>query len=131
MTKQDLEAALDIKRKLTRFENRLADLEATGGIQTSIHQTGGRGGHKGNAAAIAGELADEITNLRRQLEIEQTIIRRALEKLGLDETEKKLMMLRYVDCRPWQEVAEKMAYSKIAVMKKHAVIMKRILEGWK
>lgn len=126
MTKQDLKAALDIKKDIRRLEARLSDLEATGGVRTSLQPAGGRGGPQSNAAIIAGELAEEIAALRRQLEIEQTIVRRALEKVELDKTERKLMMLRYVDCREWKEVVERMAYSKTAVMKKHAAILERM-----
>ena len=126
MTKEQLSTALDIKRKLSRFEDRLSDLRAAGGVRTSLQAAGGRGGGNGNAAELAGELAEEIAGLRKDLEIEQKIIRRELEKLELDGLEKQLMRLRYVDCREWTEVAAKMAYSKITVLKKHADIIKRM-----
>lgn len=128
MTKQELNAAIEIKRKLTRFEARLSDLEATGGIRTSLGHIGG-GGPKCSDAELAVELADEITKLKRDLQVEQEIIRRALDKLDLDETERKLMHLRYVNCKEWKEVAARMAYSKIAMMKKHAAILERFVEG--
>lgn len=126
MTKQDLTAAIEIQKKLTRFENRLFDLEATGGIRTSLQSAGGRSGAHGNAAVIAGELASEVSQLRKQLEIEQTILRRALDKTELDETERKLMLLRYVECRGWKEVAARMAYSIPQTYRLHAAILERM-----
>lgn len=124
MTKQDLTAAIAIKRKLTRFEARLSDLEATGGIRTSLGHIGGCG-QKGSAADLAVELADEITKLQRDLEVEQEIIRRALEKMELDETERKLMIYRYVDCREWKEVSERIAYSIQQTFRMHAAIIEK------
>lgn len=124
MTRQELDAALNVKRKLTRFETRLSDLEATGGIRTSLGHIGG-GGPKGSAAVLASELADEIAKLRKRLEVEQEIIRRAMEKIDLDETERKLMYLRYVDCREWKEVSERMAYSMQQTFRLHAAIIEK------
>ena len=125
LNKQDLNTAIAIKRKLTRFETHLSDLKATGCVRTSLQTTGGRGGSHGSAAELVGEMSDEIAELRHQLEVEQTILRRALEKLELDETEKKLMLLRYVDCMEWKNVAARMAYSIQQIYRIHANIIEK------
>lgn len=126
MTKQELTAALDIKKDLRRLEARLSDLEATGGVRTSLQPAGGRGGPQSTAAIIAGELTDEITALRKQLEKKQNYLEVALDQIEMDKTERKLMTLRYVDCKEWKEVALRMAYSRDMIMKKHAAILERM-----
>lgn len=126
MKKSDLTAALNIKKELDRIEARLSDLKATGGVGSSLQSSGGRGGNQDNAVVIAGELADEAAALRGHLESARSNVRRLLDKIKLDGTERKLMMLRYVECWEWTDVVARMAYSKSSVMKKHADILKRM-----
>lgn len=111
MTKEELKAALVICRRLTRLQSRLNDIEATGGIRTSMQSSGGKGGKRSDASMLAAELTGQITELRKKLEIEQAIIRRALEKVEFDELERRLMVMRYVDCRPWRYIQIVLGYA--------------------
>lgn len=129
MTKEELGAALDIKKKLTRLENRLADLEATGGVRTSLQSGGGGGGKSGDAAVIAAELSNEIAELRKKLEIEQEIVRRALDKVAFDDMERKIMMLRYVYCKPWGYIKKVLGYADRQTYRIHSEAKKMAVDG--
>lgn len=125
MTKEDLTAALNIRKDLSRLEDRLSDLEVSGGLGSSFRFTG-QGGQRDPAAVIAGDLAGEIDALREKLKQQQEKIVLLLDEMELDETEKKLMIYRYVKGWEWKDVAIITAYSLPTVMKKHAAIIKRI-----
>lgn len=129
MTKSELKAALKIKEKLTRLENRLADIEATGGIRTSLQSTGGRGGSHKDTAIVARELAEEIEELRKKFEVEKEIIRRALEKAGLDEDEMKLMITRYVKCLMWKYVRALVGYAQRQPYRIHKDALKKVVDN--
>lgn len=126
MTKQDLTAALDIKKDLDRIETRLSEIKVTGGVRSSLRSYRGSGGYQDNAVVIAGELAEEAAELRGRLEQAQNNVRHLLDKMKLNVMERRLMILRYVECWGWQDVAARMAYSRASVMNKHAEILKRI-----
>lgn len=126
MSREDLNAAIDIKKDLARIEARISDINATGGVSSSLQSSWERGGHQDNAVVIYGELAEEAAELRGQLEEAKNKVRRLLDKMKLDGTERRLMLLRYVECWEWKDVAARMAYSRSSVMNKHAEILKRI-----
>lgn len=129
MTKKDLTAALEIKKNLSRLETRLSDLEATGGVRTSLQPAGGRGGPQSNAVIIAGELAEEIAALRRQLEKQQNYIEVSLNQVEMDKTERKLMMLRYVKGMKWKYISMAIGYAERQTLRIHMKAMGKVLRN--
>lgn len=125
MTKQELEAALVLHRRLTRLENSLADIQATGGIKSSARNGTPTGGRK-DMGQVAAELAEEIAELRKKYEIEQEIIRREMEKAPLEKDEKKIMLLRYVKCLKWAEIYQLLGYSKSRTLFYHAKAIEKV-----
>lgn len=128
MTKSELEAALVLRRRLTRLENSLADIQATGGIKSSARNGTPTGGRK-DMGQVAAELAEEIAELRKKYEIEQEIIRRALEKAGLNEDEMKLMIARYVKCLTWKNVRVLVGYAQRQPYRIHKDALKRVVDN--
>ena len=126
MTKKELEAALVLRRRLTRLENSLADIRATGGIKSSSGNSTRAGAGIG-PGQIAAELEDEIAELRKKYEIEREIIRRSLEKVEFEELERKLMVMRYVDCMPWKNIQIIISYQKTQAYDLHRRALSKIL----
>ena len=108
MTIEELNAALVIKKKINRLKGDLEDKRTSCGKIPEIRVQGKSGT---SAAQLAAELSEEITVLEKKLEIEQEIIRRQLEKVDLDETERKLMVLRYVRCYQWEDIKTVLCYT--------------------
>lgn len=130
MTKEELEAALKIKKKLDRLEAKLADIEATGGIRTSLQSAGGRGGEVKDAAQDAAELREAIAETKRKLEIEQEIIRRAIEKALMTEEEREFMIEHYVNCKVWRRISTTKAKCKTCTYDiRKSAVMKMINFG--
>lgn len=125
MTKQELEAALVLRRRLTRLENSLADIRATGGVKSS-GGSGVRAGGGCDTGQIAVELAEEIAELRKKYEIEREIIRRTLEKAPLEWGERKVLLLRYVECKPWQYVCKEIGYAERQTFRIHAGALEKL-----
>lgn len=111
MDTNELNAALTLKRKIDRLEARLDDLRQTGGVGGTGSNTPVQGGTGMFVGQIATELAQEIWGLQRQFEVEQVIIRRYIEKLDLSDVEQKLMVLRYVECKPWAVIQKCLGYA--------------------
>lgn len=125
MTKQELEAALVLHRRLTRLENSLVDIRATGGVKSSSGN-GTRTGDGKDMGQVAAELAEEIAELRKKYEIEQEIIRREMEKAPLETDERKVLLLRYVKCMKWAEIYQLLGYSKSRTLYYHAKALKKV-----
>lgn len=111
MTHDELNAALDLQRKIARLQARLDGLRQTGGVG----HPGGNTPVQGGAGVFVGqqviELAQEITELQEQLRDEQAIIRRCLQKLDLSDIERKIMILRFAECRLIDSVALSVGYT--------------------
>lgn len=128
LTEQELNAALDLTRKIERLQGRLDDLRETGGVGSpgaSAPVQGGCG--TVSAGQIAAELEIEIADLRKRREIEQIVIQRYIDKSDLEDVERKLMLLRYVDCRPWTPLATSLGYSRSHVLLLHRNAIKKII----
>ena len=125
MTKQELEAALVLRRRLTRLENSLADIQATGGIKSSA-RNGTRTGDRKDMGQVAAELDEEIAELRKEYEIEQEIIRREIKKAPLVKDERRVLLLRYVKCLKWAEIYQLLGYSKSRTLYYHAKAMEKV-----
>ena len=124
MTEEELNAARKIHAKIVRLRDQLGDLRKTGGLRAtgkeiSVQCAGGVG-----VCQICAELEDEITGLEKQWEIERAILRRALEKAPLDETGRKLMLLRYVECKPWREIGLLIGYTERQTYRIHQAAIK-------
>ena len=112
MTLTELYAALDIKREIERKEGALATLRETGGVRAvsfSIPATGGNFNFPGQMAA---DLEKEIENLVSKLNVEKEIIRRGLSKIPLENTESRVMELRYVHCWGIEDIQLRLGYSR-------------------
>ena len=127
MTISELNAALDIQRRINRLQASLDTLHETGGIGSAVSSEPVMGGVSRDTGQIAVEISDELSELKRQLEIEQVVIRRRIEKIELSGTEQKLLLLRYVLCMPWKSVGMSMAYSRSVIFDMHKKIVRRIL----
>lgn len=125
MTRSELGAALVIRSELTRLENSLADIQATGGIKSSA-RNGTRTGGRKDKGQVAAELAEEIAELRKELEIEQEIIRRKMEEAPLEKDERKVLLLRYVKCLKWAEIYQLLGYSKSRTLYYHEKAMEKV-----
>lgn len=108
MTTQELHTALHISTKIRRLEAQQEDIRQSLGKAPEVRVQGGRGV---SVAQIAADLAEEIAELRHELEIEKTIIQRCIDKCGYDNTEHKLMTLHYVKCYPWHMVFKALGYA--------------------
>ena len=108
MTISELNAALDLTRKIERLQERLGDLRQSLGHAPEVRVQSSVGV---STAQIAAEIAEEIGELERKREIERVIIQRYIDKLNLDEARQKIMRLRYVGCRPHAQVAMSVGYS--------------------
>lgn len=129
MTKEELNAALDLQRKIDRLEAQLKDLQETGGmgaVQNSNTPVMGGGG-----SVCPGQLAieneQEIKELKSQQMIERAIIQRFIDKQELDEISYKLLNYRYVDCMKWDDVAIWLGYHKHHLYKLHTGAIKNLL----
>lgn len=119
MTQKELNAVLALQCKIKRLQGRLDDLRQIGGIAAHNVTAAVMGGSGEFAVQIAAELEQEITGLQKQLGIEQVIIGRHIEKLALTEVEHKLMVLRYVEGRPWKVVGATLGYSERRIYQIH------------
>jgi DNA-directed RNA polymerase specialized sigma24 family protein len=128
MTGEELKAALNIKRRLNRLREQLADLEATGGVSCAAPSAPVMGGAAVSPGQIAAELTDEIAELQKQLTVEREIIRRALAKAALDDVERKVMEKRYVECWGWRDIGKLLAYCRSTLMEKHAAAFAKITD---
>lgn len=112
MSECELRAALDLMHRIHRLQEGLEDLRRSGGVRSPRASEPIRGGPGAvPPGQIAAERAEEIAQLEKELEVEREIIRRYIVKQDLDELEQRVMLLRYVDCRPWEQVAQTVSYS--------------------
>lgn len=117
MTKKELHAALDIQAKIQRLREGLSNIEQSLGKSPDVRV---QGGCAVSAGQLAAEKIEEITAAEKQLEIEQVIIQRYLDKSPIDDAERKIMELHYVRCLQWYSadkddkctVAKVTSYSK-------------------
>ena len=130
MTYSELNAALDISRKIDRLEGQLSGLE-DGGIGSPTYGTSVQGGTGAvGIGQIASEVREEIDNLKQQLKIEQEIVRRFIEKQTLEDTERKLLLKRYVECYSWKWVSAHICYSRTHTFRLHeSILLKMGLHG--
>lgn len=108
MTLPELNAALDLTRKIERLQGRLDDLRQSLGHAPEVRVQSSVGV---STAQIAAELAEDIGELERKREIERVIIQRYIDKLDLGDPHSKIIALRYVGCRPHAQVAISVGYS--------------------
>ena len=129
LTEQELNAALNLSRQIERLQNKLDDLMETGGVGSpNISPTPVQGGPgMVSPGQIAAELAEEIQNLTHQWEIEREIIKRSIEKIPLDDIERKVALLRYVECRPWKIIESSVGYSKPHIMRIHSGALTKMI----
>jgi len=125
VTNEELNAALVISKKIYRLQCKLDDLRATGGVGATGNSTPVQGGQGADPGQLAAELSQEIACLQRQLAVEQTIIGRYIEKLPLSELENKVMILRYVKCRDWKNIAFSIGYSQSRMFDFHVSAMSK------
>ena len=119
MTEKELNAALEISKELIRKKAMLDDLR-TGGLRSLGSNTPVQGGvSPGTTGELASELDEDVRALSRALADEQAIIKRYLEKLSIKESDRKLLTYRYVDCKPWKQVAVLLGYSERRVYQLH------------
>jgi hypothetical protein len=116
MTYQELCAALNLTRKIDRLRARRDEIRESYGHAPDVRVQGGRGV---SAAQTVSELSDEIDKLGKQRDLEAEIIRRYIGKLQLDELETKVLVMRYVECRPWHLVGAGTGYSERRVFQIH------------
>lgn len=125
MTKQELHAALDIHTKIQRLRARLSDLEY---VNCKAPEVRVQGGCAVSVGQIAAELSGEITELEGKLKIEQVVIQRHLDKCPLDDTARKLMALRYVECRPFKLIKVSLGYEDAQMYRIHNAAKNMIVD---
>ena len=111
MTLEELNAALAIAKKIKRLQAQLDDIHITGNHGNTGGNSPVQGGSKLSSAVVAAELTSEIESLQDKLRLEQAIIARYIGKLDLEVVERRLLMLRYVKCLEWGDVAKCLGYS--------------------
>ena len=112
MTGEELEAALALHRRLERLTDELARLEADGGAP-------GEPGGSLFQAQMAAELTREIGGLREELSRERARIAAALEAAPWEGVSRRLMVLRYVECRPWRAIGALTGYAQSHLYRLH------------
>lgn len=130
MTKKELHAALDLHNKIQRLQGRLKDL---GYVNCKVPEVRVQGGCAVSAGQQAAEIADEISELEKQLHDEQVIIQRYIDRCQLDDTEKKVMELHFVCCYPWHSdkdevytVSNRLNYSKSRLHQIYQAVLQKI-----
>lgn len=125
MTTEELNAALTLSHKIERLQASLDAIRATGGISGTSTNTPVQGGTGVFTGQVAVEIEQEIAELRELLRIEQEIIRREIAKMELSNVERKLMLLRYVECRPWESIKDSIGYSRSQTFKLHTDVIEK------
>lgn len=123
MTNQELHAALDLSNKIQRLTDRLNDIRQSLGKAPEVRVQGGQGV---STAQIAADLSEEVSELEEQFKIEQVVIQRYIDKCSLDDTERKLMTLRYVKCYPWKDIETALCYSRSHTYQMHINALENI-----
>lgn len=116
MTKEELQAALDIYDKIQRLRESLSNIEHSLGKSPEVRVQGGVGVSAGQQAA---EKAEEITELEKQLEIERVVIQRFIDKCSFSDVERKIMILRYVTCLPFKLIQKRIGYERTRTFDYH------------
>jgi len=130
LTKEELNAALSLTRKIDRLQARLDDLRQTGGLKSPSSNTPVQGGTGTmGVGELVAELSQEIEELKKQREIERVVIGRYLQKLPLEDVEHKLMTLRYVDCYPFKAVGARIGYADRQMYRIHDKAKKLAVDG--
>jgi DNA-directed RNA polymerase specialized sigma subunit len=123
LTNEELNAALNLTRKIDRLQARLDDLRKTGGLRSPGMDTPVQGGTGPiGIGQIVAELAQEIEELKKQREIERVVIGRQFEKLPFEDMERKVANLRYVRCMAWKNIESAIGYSRAQVFRIHEKI---------
>ncbi|MEA5010438.1 MAG: hypothetical protein VB100_01790 [Angelakisella sp.] len=128
MTTEELNAALNIAKKIKRLQAQLDDIHITGIPGSTGGNSPVQGGSKLSAAVVAAELTSEIESLQDKLRLEQAIIARYIGKKDLEVVERRLLMLRYVKCLEWGNVARCLGYSLSHTFRLHQQLEKMIVD---
>lgn len=119
MTESELKAALKIKTKINRLQDRLNDIHVTGGVGAVSNSERVSGGETQGIAQQAVDIECEIAELTKEFEIEKEIVRRTIEKVGLEELQERILVMRYVDCLLWKHIEGRIGYGHSRTMEFH------------
>lgn len=125
LTYKELKAALDLQERIDRLAEQMEKNEAVGGLKAARGSAPVQGGNSVSSTQTAAEIPEEIRELEGRLRIEQAIIHRCLEKMPFTELERKLMILRYVECKPWKDVADRIGYGPSRTYDYHKSALKK------
>ena len=128
MTKSEFNAALDLQHEIDRVETNLDNLRSTGGLKSVCNSnTPVMGGEASTyPGQLVAEIDQEIQDLKAKQTVERTIIQRFIDKQTLEETERKLLCYRYVECMTWKDVALRLGYGKRHVFKMHSRALEKM-----
>lgn len=121
------EAVRDASREAERTRLTLMQMEAREGVRAQGYEAQGRSGHTSDRAAAIDARLDYEGRMRERIEEDYALIDLACRVLYGEESGKggvdalmgsavaDCMSFRYVDARPWPEVAALLGYSKWSV----------------
>lgn len=111
MTYEQLCAALALTRRIDRLKERRGEWRDPDGSARSMLRTRVQGGRAVSAAQAAAEITDEIEAMETRREALREDIRRYVDGQPLDELERRVVLLRHVECRPWALAAYRLGYT--------------------
>ena len=111
MTINELNAALDIQRRINRLQASLDTLHETGGIGSAGSTEPVMGGVSRDTGQLAIELAEEIAALCKDKQRVQIVIKWELDKLELNDMHRKVLEARYIQGLSMKGVAIKIGYT--------------------
>lgn len=132
ITKNDLDQARDLLTEIARKSERLAVMHSrVMGKAITYHEKVQESATNSQEVLLAcmADLENEIEEDKRELQRLQERIVEWSKTLPLPE--KQVIMMRYIACLEWAEIADKMAYSLRQVFRFHGDAVRRLSDAGK
>lgn len=134
MNEKDLNAVRDLKASIDIYEETLHSLQNLITVKTSVND-GMPKSRSGDSAVerLAIRIAD-LTKKIDDLQAQFSVMAEKLEKrirLEIDNVRAQtILILRYVECMTFVEIAQVMSYSEKHIRRLHKNILKGLKKGW-
>lgn len=119
MTQAELKEPFSLNEKIERLQSSLDEIHETGGVGARKFEIVVREKERKSIEEQAIELSSEIDELKSKLKDQQIKIQKTIDRLELSEIEKKVLMMRYVDCKKWKYISMRIGYSEGRTMVFH------------
>lgn len=134
MDEKDLYAVHDLKASIDAYKEELHNFQSLITVKTSVND-GMPKGSSGDSAVewLAIRIAD-VTKKIDDLQAQFSVMAEKLEKrirLEIDNVRAQtILILRYVDCMTFAEIAQAMSYSEKHIRRLHKNIIAGLKNGW-